>query len=186
MYPRKIRDLQLTNSMEQRPSGEVDSRSAGQEIPHLLLNPNVRHCVHKNTSLTQCWATWIQSVPSLPVSVRSNLATSCHQRLGFPRHLFPSGFPSKILYAFLDSSCVLHVILLGLISCHRAPKHRLSGQDDRWIDNRTEFVLSVCFDDVIVLFNDAFSTAYYELGRMVRDQNVCFNGPKQYFRDDTE
>jgi hypothetical protein len=34
--------------MEHSPSSEADSRSAGQEIPCLLLSFNVHYCVHKN------------------------------------------------------------------------------------------------------------------------------------------
>jgi len=35
------------NSTEQIPSEEADSHSAGQEIPNLIWNPKVCHCVHK-------------------------------------------------------------------------------------------------------------------------------------------
>jgi hypothetical protein len=42
-----------------------------------------------------------------------------HLRLGLPSGLFPSGFPTKILYAFLFSliraTCLAHLILLYLI-----------------------------------------------------------------------
>jgi hypothetical protein len=36
-----------TNSLEQSPSLEANSRSASQEIPHLLWNPEVHGCVNK-------------------------------------------------------------------------------------------------------------------------------------------
>jgi hypothetical protein len=35
------------------------------------------------------------------------------QRLGLPSGLFPSGFPTKILYAFLFSPYVLHALLIS-------------------------------------------------------------------------
>jgi hypothetical protein len=42
-----------------------------------------------------------------PISLRSILIWSPHLRLGLPSGLFPLGFPTKILYAFLFSSYVL-------------------------------------------------------------------------------
>jgi hypothetical protein len=57
----------------------------------------------RHFSLT--WARWIQSTPSHPISLRSSLMLSSHLRLGLPSGLFPTGFPSKILSAFLP--CVL-------------------------------------------------------------------------------
>jgi hypothetical protein len=45
------------------------------------------------------WARWLQSIPPHPISQRSILILSSHPRLGF----FPSGFPTKIMYAVLFS-----------------------------------------------------------------------------------
>jgi hypothetical protein len=55
------------------------------------------------------WARSIQSIPSHPFSkVYSILST--HLRLGLPSGLFPSAFPTNILYAFPFSPFVLHAL----------------------------------------------------------------------------
>jgi hypothetical protein len=81
-----------------------------------------------NTMLTKShhwypyWATWIQSTPSHPISLRFILILFSHQHLHFPSGLFISGFPTKIMYSFLLSSmcatCPTHLILLHLITHH--------------------------------------------------------------------
>jgi hypothetical protein len=45
----------------------------------------------------------IQSTPSHSIPQRSILILSIHLRLGLTNGLFPSGFPTYILYAFLFS-----------------------------------------------------------------------------------
>jgi hypothetical protein len=41
-----------------------------------------------------------------PISLRSILIPYSHLRLGLPRGLFPSSFPTKTLYTFLFFPCV--------------------------------------------------------------------------------
>jgi hypothetical protein len=83
----------LTNSTVQSPSWEAES----QETTRYLYNQNVHYRVHK-------------SQPPAPIlsqmnPVHPNLPTVCplrsHLRPGLPRGLFPTGFPTKILCAFL-------------------------------------------------------------------------------------
>jgi hypothetical protein len=60
-----------------------------------------------------------QSMPPHPISVRYILILSTHLRLGLPSGLFPSGFLTNILYAFLFSpvhtTCPAHLILIEFI-----------------------------------------------------------------------
>ncbi|PNF37612.1 hypothetical protein B7P43_G11949 [Cryptotermes secundus] len=66
------------------------------------------------------WLISIQSIPFHPIPVSSILMLSTHLCLGLPSGIFPSGFPTDILYGFLISSihatCHAHLILLHLIN----------------------------------------------------------------------
>jgi hypothetical protein len=50
------------------------------------------------------WARLIQSTSSRLISLNYNLILSSHLRLYLPSSLLPSGFPTKILYVFLNCS----------------------------------------------------------------------------------
>jgi hypothetical protein len=65
------------------------------------------------------WARSIQSHPYHPRPLRSILILSTHLCLRLPSGLFPSGFPTNILYAFLfsptRSTCPAHLLDLTIL-----------------------------------------------------------------------
>ena len=83
--------------MEQSLSWEANRFSSSQEIPYILWKPNVHYRTHK--CLPVPWARSIQSMPLHITSWRSIVILSSHLRLGLRSFLFPSGFPTKTLYA---------------------------------------------------------------------------------------
>jgi hypothetical protein len=56
------------------------------------------------------WARSIQLVSPYPMSLKSILILSTRLCVGLPRILFPSGFSTKLLHAFLFSPFVLYAL----------------------------------------------------------------------------
>jgi hypothetical protein len=73
--------------MQQSPSWEVNSHSASQEIPHLLWNLKVHHCVHKSLPLDPILSK-INLVDIVASYIRSNLILTFSLRLALPYGLF--------------------------------------------------------------------------------------------------
>ena len=84
------------------------------------------------------WTTSIQSMPSHPTSWRSILMLSSHLCLGLPMGLFPSGFPTKTMYATLLSSYVLHAPPTSLFSI-LSPKQYWVRSTDDWAPHCVAF-----------------------------------------------
>jgi len=84
--------------MEQNPSWEGDSCSAGQEIPCFLLSPVLDSVLSH-----------LNPVHTLTSYVFTQFNTVPHLHLGLPSGLFLSGFLTEFFIHVSSSQCVLHV-----------------------------------------------------------------------------
>jgi hypothetical protein len=87
---------------ELSPSWGTTNCAAPQELPSILWNPKVQYRIHKSPPLVPILSRMnpIHSIPSYLSKIHFNIV---HSRLGLPSRLFPSGFPTNILYTFLFS-----------------------------------------------------------------------------------
>ena len=92
----------LTYSMVQSLSWEANWFAASQEIPRILWNPKVHYRTHKRPPPVPILCQLNPVHIPHPTYWRSILILSTHLRLGLPSGLFPSGFPTKTLYAPLS------------------------------------------------------------------------------------
>ena len=108
----------FTYSTQQSPPWEASRFSAIQEIPRFSWNPRFITAFTNDRYLFLSWARSVQSMPNHPTSLISTLILSFHLRLGLPSCLFPSCFPTKILYAPppIRATCSARLNLLDLIT----------------------------------------------------------------------
>jgi hypothetical protein len=101
-----------TNFMHLSNSRETASCAAIQELPRILWNSRFHYSFHKSPPLVPILSQTdpVNTTPSYP---RSILILFTHKHLGLPSGLCPSGFPNNILYAFLFSLFVLHVLFIS-------------------------------------------------------------------------
>jgi hypothetical protein len=103
--------------MELNPPLEDTSHTATQELSCILWNLKVRYHVHKNPLLVPV-LNQIDLVHTTPSYLRSILILFIYLHLGLPIGLFPSGFPTNIVYAFvfapIHATCSAQFILFDL------------------------------------------------------------------------
>jgi len=92
-----------TYSMEKSLSWEANRFSASQEIPSILWNPKIHHRINKCPPPVLILRQFNPVHNLTFTSWRYILILSSHLRLGLPSGLFPSDFPTKMLYTPLLS-----------------------------------------------------------------------------------
>ena len=95
---------------------KLTGSAVSQEISRIFGTRRFLTVFTSARHLSLSWANSIQSPQPLPTSWKFILILSSHLRLGLPKGLFPSGFPTRTLFTSLPSpicaTCPAHLILL--------------------------------------------------------------------------
>jgi len=108
-HPNRYKSTILTSNSTQQSSSEACSRSASQGIPTFYRTRGSLPCSQVPATCSNPEPDESISHLHIHISLRPSLILSSHLCLGLSSDLFPTDFPTKILYAiFMSHACCVH------------------------------------------------------------------------------